>query len=252
MGLFPAVARQVLRGDVKPSKVLAKRNVHVPSLVSGDMDFTETVQQQHDVKVIDSDKVPAKALAVARCVVDFVDKPMSTPAFDLEKYKQDGTLVASTGQLRWTPMGAGSYEGEGYFTVDTPGTQAVVGYAAGRTARLENVDITSQTPFASVYVTAVDKDKDLASDRKWLVTTIARLRNEGMVYVGRTVLKKGSSPIRMEPVQARLDLKRKGKATVYVLDHDGRRTGKTVPVVEGAVTLDGAQTQAVYYEVVFE
>ncbi len=252
MGLFPAVARQVLRDDVKPSRLLAKRNVHVPSLVTGKMDFSETVEQQHDIKVINSDKVPARTLAVARCVVDFVDQPTPTPEFDLEKHTENGTLVSSTGQLRWTPMGAPGYDGQGYFTVDTPGTQAVVGYAQGKTAGLGLVDITSGTPFASVYVTAVEKDEDLSSGDRWLVTTIARLRNTGMVYVGRKLLKKGSSPILMEPVQAELNIKREGKATVHVLDHDGRRTGETLPMKDGNVLLDGASTQAVYYEVVFE
>jgi hypothetical protein len=232
--------------------MLAPRYVHVPSLVTGEMDFTERVEQQHDIKVLSGDKVPVQTLAVARAVVEFVDEPKPTPAFDLDKHTDNGTLVASTGQLRWTPMGAPGYDGQGYFTVDSPGTQAVVGYARGRTARLAQVEITPRCEFGSVYVSAVDPDKDLAGDDRWLITTIARLRNEGMVYVGRTLLKKGTSPIRMEPVKAELILKRPGKPTVYVLDHDGRRTDKTVPVRDGKILLDAAKTQAVYYEVVWE
>ena len=40
-------------------------------------------------------------------------------------------------------------------------------------------------------------------------------------------------------------------ASVNILDHDGRRTGRTVPVTGGRFTLDGAKDKAVYYEVMF-
>ena len=40
-------------------------------------------------------------------------------------------------------------------------------------------------------------------------------------------------------------------ASVNILDHDGRRTGRTLPVTDGRFTLDGAKDKAIYYEVVF-
>jgi hypothetical protein len=41
-------------------------------------------------------------------------------------------------------------------------------------------------------------------------------------------------------------------AAVNVLDHDGRRTGRTLAVKEGRFALDGARDRAIYYEVVFQ
>jgi hypothetical protein len=41
-------------------------------------------------------------------------------------------------------------------------------------------------------------------------------------------------------------------ASVRLLDHDGRRTEKTVPVSNGQFTLDGARDQTPYYELVIE
>ena len=38
---------------------------------------------------------------------------------------------------------------------------------------------------------------------------------------------------------------------VNILDHDGRRTERTLPVTDGQFTLDGAKDKAIYYEVVF-
>jgi hypothetical protein len=250
MGLFPAVARQIYRGDVAESHVLAKRNVHVPSLGKRELDFTDTIAQQHDVKVLDSDKVPARTLAVARTVVNFTDRHKPTPAFDLSKHTRNGTLVSTTGQLRWTPMDA--YAGQGFFTMNTAGTQAVVGYAKGIEAALDDVKIAPASPFAAIYVSAPDPEARLADADRWLVTTIARIRNDGMVYVGRTLLKKGSSPIRMEPVDVTMRIDRPGKPTVHILDHDGVRTGKTVPAEGKTVQLDGAKTKTAYYEIVFD
>ena len=66
LGVFPAVARQVLRGDVRESELLAPCHVHVPSLYEGKLGFDDQTMQQYDVKAFESDKVPAQALAVAR------------------------------------------------------------------------------------------------------------------------------------------------------------------------------------------
>ncbi len=41
-------------------------------------------------------------------------------------------------------------------------------------------------------------------------------------------------------------------AAVNILDHDGRRTGKTLAVQDGRFTIDGAKDKTLYYEVVFQ
>jgi len=87
-----------------------------------------------------------------------------------------------------------------------------------------------------------------------LITTIARARNTDQKLIGGTLIRRGNGPILMEPVVCSLTfLKREGTPTVYVLDHDGRRTGVTLPVLPNKVVhLDGRTTKAVYYEVVWE
>ncbi|MFP4381813.1 MAG: beta-galactosidase [Candidatus Sumerlaeia bacterium] len=250
MGVFPAVARQVLRGDVKESEVLAKRNVYVPELGEGKLGFSDSLIMDYDYKIMDSDKVPAKSLAVARSVVDFVDEPTPTPEFDLSPYKKDGSLVSSTGQLRWTPKDA--YDQKGYFTMDTPGTKAVVGYARGIESRLSGMAITPRSDYAAIYVTAPGADETLNDAKSWIVTTIARAMNKDMVYFDRNILKKGKGPIMMEPVQVEIQLpSNRTNAVVHILDHDGRRTGKTIQTQGGKLLLDGAETSTVYYEIQF-
>ncbi|MFW5870188.1 MAG: beta-galactosidase, partial [Candidatus Sumerlaeota bacterium] len=251
MGVFPAVARQVLRGDVKESEVLAKRNVYFPELGEAKLGFKDTLIMDYDYKIMDSDKVPARSLAVARAVIDFVDEPTPTPEFDLKPYEKDGALLASTGQLKWTPKEA--YDQKGYFTMDTPGTKAVVGYARDIENTLGGIGVTPRSEYANIYISAPGAEETLNDAKSWIVTTIARSMNKDMVYFDHNILKKGKGPIMMEPVSVEIQLPaNRADAVVNILDHDGRRTGKTIQPQGGKVLLDGAETQAVYYEIAFK
>lgn len=251
LGLFPAVARQVLRGDVQESSTLAPRRVHVPSLFEGRLGFEDQVAQGYDDKELDSTAVSARTLGAARCVIEFVDQPAATPAFELAPFLKDGLLVSSTGQLRWKESRdvAG-----GWFAMDTEGTKAVVGFAEGQTVRLQGVAITPRSRFAAVYVSAPDKDGRLRASKRWLITALGRARNTGMKFnpAGDELLERGRGPVLMEPIQAELEVSGSRIAKVVLLDHDGRRTEKTLPVLDGRFIVDGARDKTPYYEVILE
>jgi len=66
---------------------------------------------------------------------------------------------------------------------------------------------------------------------------------------GTRVLEVGGPPILLEPVSLKLSMHRKGVPLVHLLDHVGRRTGETVPVKDGVIVLDGAETRTIYYEI---
>ena len=245
--LLPAVSRQVLRGDVSESPVVAPMRVNVAALHDGTLGFSDRSSAAGDVKAGETSAVPAAALAVARCAVEFTEKPQATPAFDLAPYRQDGALVSATKQLRW-------YEGDrpasGCFTIDTPATKAVVGFARDREFHLGDVSITVHTPFAALYLTASGRDDhDLASATHILVTAVARAYNSGMKMSDGKVLAPGAAPILMEPVRADIRLPAGQDFTVTALDHDGVPTATTVPVSAGAFTIDGATQRTVYWEI---
>ncbi len=249
LGVFPAVARQVLRGDVKESDVTAIRYVHVTSLREGKLGFEDKVIHEHDIKNFDSDKVPFRIMSVARCLVEFTDQYRQTPAFDLGPYIQNGVYQSSTGQLRWKE---GDSRHSGYFTIDTAGTKAVIGFVRGRTIRLGNVTIKPQSRFAAIYITAKEKDKDLTSSSKLLVVALARGRNTGMkIFRDTRLLSKGTSPVLMEPVRAEIALGRSGSPKVTALDHDGRKTNLTLPVYNNTFEIDGAHYKTIYYEILY-
>lgn len=245
MGIFPAVARQVLRGDVTESTVVAPRYVHVPSLGAGKLPFDDQVRQSGDEKAFGNDKVPSMALAVARCPVEFTDTYRDVAAFDLSPYFKDGWYVASTGELRWRP---GAKKLDGCFTLNSAGTKCVVGFAQGQAYELGTVTIEPKCRFAAIYVTAKEPDKSLETSRNLLVVAIARARNTGMkVFNDDTIIAPGKGPVVMEPVKATISFRKGGTPTVTLLDHSGRKTAKTLPVSNGAFEIDGARDKTCYY-----
>jgi hypothetical protein len=250
LGVFPAVARQVLRGDVQEAPALAVRHVHVPSLFQGKLGFEDSVAQGYDDKELDSAQVPARALAVTRCVVDFTSTWRETPAFDLKPYVQGDVLVSATRQLRWKE---GQTPTSGFFTLDTPATKAVVGFAEGQPARLGELTLTPRSRFAALYVTAVERQATLANAQRVLVVALARARNTGMKIgpAGNELLNKGTAPILMEPVRAEIQWAGRPIQRVHVLNHDGQRTGKMLPVQAGRFVLNSETEQTPYYEIEF-
>lgn len=244
IGVFPAVSRQVLRGDVKIAEREAVRHVHMPSLHEGRLGFMDEVVQDGDIKSFTSDRVPADALAVLRSTVSFVDEFTETPAISLDAYRRDGGLVSSTGELFWRP---GAHATDGFFTIDSAGTKAVVGFAAGQRHRLGEVWIEPASRFAAIYMTALGRHETLTDAPRVLITALARARNTGMRVVDDEILlEPGTGPILMEPVKARIGITRAPKRVV-LLDHDGVPANKIIPVRNGVFEIDGARDRTCYY-----
>lgn len=255
LGIFPAVSRQVLRGDVKESSVVHERHVNLSSLNEGKVGFDESTQQQWDIKTFTSNVFPAEALAVAKSVVDFTNSSkQTTPTkpFDLSPYRNGDTLTSSTKQLRWT---AGKSIFAGYIEINTPGTQAVVGFAKGETIQYRDVTITPRSHYGAIYLSAQAKNGTIATDQGVLIIAISRARNKGSIVVADSiVISKGKierhkpvGPVVMEPVLADIVLARKGNPIVHILDHTGVKTGKTLPIKNGRFTIDTGRDASPYY-----
>jgi hypothetical protein len=246
LGQFPALARMIYRGDVKEGEVISVRRVSPADLAEGRFSFSDQVEQHGDVKSFGG-SVPPEALAAGRVVVEFTDK--SQPSFlpDMNRYRQGSIIKSATGQLAWDTSG------KGFFTVNTAGTKAVVGFAGGKEQTLGDVKVRLDSPFASLVLTALERGEDLASGKRALLTVLARQSNTGFSYFApdNRVLNNGGPPILLEPVKATVTIAGRPIAGANVLDHDGRRTGRSLVVTDGRFTLDGVKDKAIYYEVVF-
>lgn len=249
IGLYPALARIIYRRDIKEATVVSTRNVHVPSLADGKLGFQEKVSQQFDIKEFDGD-ISTKNLAVGRTVVAFTETFEKTEKTDLSKFHNAATqtLTATTNQLKW------KYGKQPFVTLDTPQSNAVIGFTEAKKQDFEELSITVETPFAVVLITALEKDKTLKTSKKWLITTVARARNTGMKYNddGTQLLEKGQAPLLIEPVNFMLHLKRKGKAILTILDHDGFPTTQQQTIDNQTIRIDGSQTKTLYYTLSWE
>jgi hypothetical protein len=246
LGQYPTLARMVLRGDVKEAEVIAVRRVGPTELSEGTFPFTDKVEQLGDIKTF-TGTVPGEALAAGRVVVEFTDKSQPPVVPDLKRYRDGSVIRSTTGQLAWDTSG------QGFFTVNTPGTKAVVGFAQGKEQKLDTVTVKLDVPFACFVLTAAGRDEDLTRGKRALISVMARSSNTGFSYFGpdNRVLKNGGPPILLEPVKATVTVGTREVEAVHVLDHDGKRTGRTLPVTGGRFTLDGVKDKAVYYEVLF-
>jgi hypothetical protein len=246
LGQYPVLARMIYRGDVKEGEVISVRRVSLDELKAGHFSFTEKIVQQGDIKSFGG-SVPQELLAAGRVVVEFTEKPTPSMPTDLARFRRGQEIVANTGQLSWNTAG------KGFFQVDTPATKGVVGFAQGQDLKLGTFSLRLESPYAAVFLTALDKKATLADTRSALLSAVARNCNTGFKYftLDGKVLDNGTGPILLEPVKATIMLSGRQIAAVNVLDHDGRRTGKKLGVEEGRFTIDGRRDQALYYEVVF-
>jgi hypothetical protein len=246
LGQFPALARMVYRGDVKEGDVVSVRRVSPADLAEGRFPFSDTVEQRGDVKSFGG-SVPPEALAAGRVAVEFTDEPVPSRLPEMGRYRRGEVIRSVTGQLAWDTSG------QGFFTVNTAGTKAVVGFTGGREQTLGDVKVRIDSPFASLFLTAAEPGEDLAAGKRALITVLARQSNTGFTYFApdNKVLTNGGPPVLLEPVRAAVAIAGRPIEAVNVLDHDGRRTGQTLPVTDGRFTLDGANDKAIYYEVLF-
>ncbi len=248
IALYPALASMMYNHDVREGKVISERNVHIPSLAEGKLGFQDIQEQKHDIKAFGG-VVPKEALAIGKVLVNFTDAFQPTVASDLSAYHDTvkNMVSSTTEQLKW------HYGHKGYFTLNSPGTKAFVGFSNGQKHELGNTRMEVNTPFAVVLLSSLEKGKNLEDCKNALVTTIARVRNSGMEFNEdmSEIIDVGEAPVLMEPVKASIGLSRPVMA-VHVLSHTGQRTGKKVPVSNGEILLDGANHKAIYYEIQFK
>ncbi len=133
----------------------------------------------------------------------------------------------------------------GTFTVSSAGTSAATGFLGGSgTFDMAGVQVRVQTPFCSIWLTALDSQPANAS-KHLLLTLTSHVENTGMTFNGaRTHLTSpGHSPLLVEPVQAALTFP--SEVTVYPLAQDGRRGSGF-----RTVTLQTGSHNTFWYEIV--
>jgi hypothetical protein len=250
MGLYPTLARMIYRGDVRQGGLVGARRVSVNELAQGGPDFLkkEKSESQGDFKEMQTD-VPAAAMAAGRVVVEFVKESTPNLIPEMTKHTRGDAIVSDTGQLEWVVAG----DKKGWFSINTDGTQAVVGFLPERTISLSQVAFTPMTPFCGLYLTSLDQSKGLESAPACLLTAVARVGNTGMKFNDdeTELLEVGKAPLLLEPVRTKIAFTERRPASIEILDHDGRKTGRTLEMKEGVVDIDTGRDQSPYYLITY-
>jgi hypothetical protein len=242
MALYPALARMIYRGDVQEGETLVNRKIDLKSLLKGETPLNETVKQDFDRKVIEG-SFPIRMMAAGKILLSFADENKTEYMENLSPLWKDSVMTSTTSQLKW------SVKGKGYFTINTPGTKGLVGFAKGQTFDLDELSLQMDNEFAVILVTSLEKNKGISDARKILVTTVARAKNTGMEYNEdhTELLEIGQAPILLEPVKLSMSIRRKTMPAITVLDHSGNKTNKTIQVKNGKWVLDGTESETIYY-----
>lgn len=249
--LYPALFRMISHGDIRRGRDVATCRLHVPSFAEGRLGFRQQVEQQGDRKEF-SGAVAPEVMAVGRVSNRFVKRYSPDRGQDrYEKYydPERQEYRSTTGQFVWNVADGG------YFTMQTPCSRAFVGFNPGGGVAMGDcgVRLDAGNPFAVVLLTSLERGVPLRRTSGALLTVVSRARNTGMRYdeSGARLVERGGAPLLLEPVT--FDLRLPRAARIHLLDHNGRRTGRSIEGADGGRTfsIDGSQSRTLYYEVEF-
>jgi hypothetical protein len=241
---FPAVAAMWYRGDVKEAGVVGEAFYTPESLLAF---------RSYPYPVVKA------AAFIGKVGHSFEEQPRAPAAADLSRYWDESRLTARsmTGELEWDAKA-------GRVTVNTPRTQALIGFLSAAPARFSDVSMEFSSEFGAVYVTALDKLEPIATAARLLITAVGPALNTGMEYEQTQELaqqfkvpfwrlkSEGSGPVRIEAVVGTLAIRNAhaGALHAWALDVNGKRL-REVPLTKakGEVRLGlSARDEAVYHE----
>lgn len=160
-----------------------------------------------------------------------------------------GRIEADTGQLGWY----GADDERGQVVVNSPHTQALIGFLDDDSRSTRNVTAKLDTPFASVILTSLD-GRPIAKSERLLLATTATSAHTGFEWNDdrKTVKQWGTSPTLIEPVRGEVMLKGLGDAnamTYQPLTAEGSPLGepKTVKVTDSQAILELVEPAATWY-----
>ena len=177
------------------------------------------------------------------------DRPYFTPGFPLAVPLQHGSrilsfngasappfaalkitnpIVSDTNQLAWYNSSAMT----GLVTVDTPRSQALIGFVKANGKSVTNLSADVQNRFCTIWITSLESEP-ISRASRLLLTLGSRVENEGMRWNDRrsNLSEWGGPPTLIEPVVGRITLRSLDRAKVVSaqpLDGSGQPMGEPV------------------------
>ncbi len=150
------------------------------------------------------------------------------PAAPLPPPPETNPIRSDTGELAWYTAPTG----RGLVTVDTPRSQALIGFMPAHEIALRHLTVEVTNVFCAITLSALDAEP-IARAARLLLTTGARVENTGQQWnTARTeVTRHGGPPTRIEPVTGRITLRNLAEATAVLaqaLDEAGAPIGAAI------------------------
>lgn len=209
MAAEPPAYLLYVRGDVRQAPVIYRNALDETAL--------HDPLRKRKLRNIESDTRFAMKFSGLACPSDTAFIGRVETSFDSKKYpaiwdkrtyqkchdSKAKTITSVTGELIW------NYD-QGLVRVNTPKTQAVMGFLSKQTFESEALTMTLNDAYAVVHFSSLD-NQPLAKSQSILVGLIGRTRNTGQVFGKRGEVyrydRQGDAPILMEPVTAEFALK---------------------------------------------
>jgi hypothetical protein len=243
IGQFPALAFAIHHGHIKEAPIAAARRLTMSDVYAGtDALKQDATKGSYDAKtMIIEGGTPLETFAIGRITASFNNG--ITEQADFTKYwdTTNKTIRSMTDELVW------DYARQ-LVLVRAPKTQAILGHPGSEPISLPSVTATVKTPFVSLIFTPLD-DAPLAESKRILITALAQDKQSGTRYNsdGTLLESVGTSPLLLEPVQARLKFAGSKPASITPCDHCGvPKEKKLVIEPDGSFQIDGT-SQAYYY-----
>ena len=223
-----AGALMFLRGDVEKARSISERSysesqvfdsmlipgTERPYFTSG---FPLYLPLQHEVRISSLNGQPTAPFSDANA-----PNPIVSDTGELSWYTSQASQASQTSDGRR----------DGLVTVDTPRSQALIGFVRERREAVSNLAADVSNSFCTILLSSMD-DKPIANSSKLLLVAGGPVENTGQTWnvAGTDVTAWGESPTLVEPVKGTITLRKLGAArsvSLQPIDGAGQPLGAPV------------------------
>ena len=159
-------------------------------------------------------------------------------------------IVSDTRELAWST----ERPGKGFVKINTPLTQALVGYIQDCTESMDNLSMNIHNEFASVICVSLD-GQPIYQSKRLVLATAAKSLNTGTVWNDKrtTLLDWGIGPVLVQPVTGTIELRGINASSIRVspLDGQGSALGEPVEAVnnQGVWKFSVGEKETLWYSI---
>ncbi|GAB4445600.1 MAG: hypothetical protein OHK0015_48090 [Chloroflexi bacterium OHK40] len=203
MAQLAAGALMFLRGDVAPARTTVARS-YTPEQVRASLLLPNTEQP------IFTPGFPGLVALQHQIRISSLNGPAGVPPWT----QPAAPFISDTGELQWQL----APDGCGLITVDTPCSQALIGFVGTSKDGVTHLAVNVANTFCAITLSSLD-DQPIAHATRLLLTTGGRVENTGQRWdaARRRLLERGGAPTRIEPVRGQLLLRGLDRATAILV-----------------------------------